>query len=111
MHRNTRIRSLHNQDTQLRAIHRVVPQEGDSNRSRWPTDPAWKVIQSATFADAPAEARRLIRRKVRSGDVQKLDRVNFGCLISRVADQHLNGGTWTLSRAVGEAFPAWEALE
>lgn len=91
-------------------IRRVVRQEGDSNRSRWPTDPTWKVVQSATFADAPAEARRMIRRKVRGGDVKVLDGVNFGCLISRVADQH-PGGKWTLSRAVGEAFPAWEALE
>jgi hypothetical protein len=92
-------------------IRRVVPQGGDSNRSRWPTDPAWKVVPSAAFADAPAEARRLIRRKVRGGDVKVLDRVNLGCRISRVADQHPDGGTWTLSRAVGEAYPAWEVLE
>ena len=98
-------------DVDVAWIRRVVPVEGDTNRSRWPTDPAWKVVQSATFADAPFEARRLIRCKVRGGDVTVLDGVNLGCLVSRVADLHPNGGDWTLSRAVGEAFPAWEALE
>src|SRR5262249_37350843 len=38
-------------------IRRVIPEEGDANRSRWPTDPVWRVVQSATFADVPAEAR------------------------------------------------------
>ena len=54
-------------------IRRVVPDEGDSRRSRWPTDPTWRVVQSATFTDAPAEARRLIRRKQRGHDVKVLD--------------------------------------
>src|SRR5262249_2893384 len=31
-------------------IRRVVPREGESNRSRWDTDPAWRVVQSAAFA-------------------------------------------------------------
>lgn len=50
-------------------IRLVAPEESDSRRSRWPTDPVWRVVQSATFADAPAEARRLIRRKQRGQDV------------------------------------------
>jgi hypothetical protein len=54
-------------------IRRVVPEESDSRRSRWPTDPVWCVVQSATFADAPVEARRLIRRRQRGQDTKKLD--------------------------------------
>src|SRR5262249_50375131 len=92
-------------------IRRVVPQAGDTNRSRWPTDPVWRVVQSATFADAPAEARHLIRRRQRGTDVAVLDRGQFGYLISRVALQHPDGGQWTLSRALGEALRALEALE
>src|SRR5262245_57556401 len=30
-------------------IRRVVPDESDANRSRWPTDPTWRVVQGATF--------------------------------------------------------------
>jgi hypothetical protein len=40
--------------TDIAWIRLVVPDEHDANQSRWPTDPAWKVLQSATFADAPA---------------------------------------------------------
>src|SRR5262245_33228288 len=83
----------------------------ETNRSRWPNDPVWRVVQSATFADAPAEARRLIRRRQRGTDVAVLNRGQFGYLVSRVALQHPNGGTWILSRALGEALPALEALE
>jgi hypothetical protein len=92
-------------------IRRVVPDERDTNRSRWPTDPTWRVVQGATFADAPAEARRLIRRNQRSADVAVLDRGLYGYLVSRVALQHPNGGEWTVSRALGEARAALDALE
>ena len=37
--------------------------------------------------------------------------MNFGCLISRTAQLHPDGGTWTLSRALGDALPALQALE
>jgi hypothetical protein len=92
-------------------IRRVGPDASDANRSRWPTDPIWQVVQRATFADGPAEVRRLIRRRQRGGDVQVLDTVQYGCLVSRVAQLHPNGGAWTLSRALGEALPSLEALE
>ncbi len=90
---------------------RVVPDGHVSNQSRWPTDPVWKLLQSATFAEAPAEARRLIRRKQRGGEVKALDDMQYGCLASRVAKLHPNGGQWTLSRALGEVAGALEAIE
>ena len=96
--------------TDVAWIRRVVPDEHDTNQSRWPTDPAWKVVQSATFADAPAEARRLIRRKQRGADEVVLDGVQFGCLISRVANRHAEGGTWTLSQALRDALPDLEKV-
>ena len=92
-------------------IRRVVPEETDSRRSRWPTDPVWRVVQSATFADGPAEARRLIRRKQRGHDVKVLDHGQYGYLASRTAILHPKGGQWTLSRALGEALPQLEAVE
>ena len=92
-------------------IRRVVPEESDSRRSRWPTDPAWRVVQSATFAEAPAEARRLIRRRQRGHDTKKLDQGQYGYMASRTAILHPDGGQWTLSRAIGEALPQLEAVE
>ena len=55
-------------------LRRVVPDHAESNRSRWPTDPVWTVVQTPPFVDAPAEARRLIRREVRSDQVEQRDR-------------------------------------
>jgi hypothetical protein len=92
-------------------IRRVVPDQQDSNRSRWPTDTAWQAVQGATFADAPAEARRLIRRRQRGADLAVLDRGLYGYLVSRVALRHPNGGEWTISRALGETQQALDALE
>ncbi|HEV8193204.1 MAG TPA: hypothetical protein VGP82_17210, partial [Ktedonobacterales bacterium] len=66
-------------------LRRVVPDPTETNRSRWPTDPTWAVVQAAPFADAPAEARRLIRREVRSDRVEQRDRGSYGLLISRTA--------------------------
>jgi hypothetical protein len=68
-------------------------------------------MQSATFAEAPGEARRLIRRKQRGYDTKMLDRGQYGYLASRTAILHPNGGQWTLSRAIGEALPQLEAVE
>ncbi len=92
-------------------IRRVVPEESDSRRSRWPTDPAWQVLQSATFVEAPTEARKLIRRRQRGHDTKKLDQGQYGYLASRTAILHPDGGQWTLSRAFGEALPQLEAVE
>jgi hypothetical protein len=94
-------------------IRRVVPEESDSRRSRCahPTDPVWRVVQSATFADAPAEARRLTRRKQRGHNTKVLNHGQYGYMASRTAILHPEGGQWTLSRALGEALPALEAVE
>jgi hypothetical protein len=97
--------------TDVAWIRRVVLDEYDTSQSRWPSDPAWKVVQSATFAEAPAEARRLLRRKQQGADVSILDGVQYGCLASRVAKLHQDGGQWTLSRAIREALPQLEAVE
>ncbi len=87
-------------------IRLVNPREDESNRSRWDTDPAWRVVQSATFADAPVAARRLIRRKQRAHDAQKLVAAQYGYLISFVAAQHQEGEQWDVSRAIGELAQA-----
>src|SRR5262249_40154267 len=59
-------------------IRRVVPDERDANRSRWPTDPTWRVVQDAPYAVAPAQVRRLLRRRQRGADVAVLDRASTG---------------------------------
>jgi len=83
-------------------IRLVTPREDDTNRSRWDTDPLWRVVQSPRFADAPIAARRMIRRKQRSHDVEKLVAALYGYLISLVAAQHQEGERWDVSRAVRE---------
>src|SRR5262249_45978964 len=81
------------------------PAEGDGNRSRWPTDPTWRVVQGATFAEAPAEARRVIRRRQRGADVAVLDRGLYGYLVSRVALRHPNGGGADRLASAGRGTP------
>jgi hypothetical protein len=87
-------------------IRRVVPREGETNRSRWDTDPTWRVVQAAAFTSAPAPARRMVRRVQRAHDVQQLDRSVYGCLVSRVAALHPDGSEWDISCAIGEAAAA-----
>lgn len=87
-------------------IRQVVPTEDDTNHSRWPTDPAWRVVQQATFTAAPAQARRLIRRKQQAADVQVLVKLNYGTLVSRTARLHPHGGQYDFSAAMGEIVPA-----
>jgi hypothetical protein len=59
--------------TDVAWLRRVVRPDGETNRSRWETDPAWRVVQSAPFTDAPAAGRRMVRRHQRARDVAKLD--------------------------------------
>lgn len=86
-------------------IRLVTPREDDTNRSRWNTDLTWRVVQSASFAEISIAARRMIRRKQRSHDVEKLVAAQHGYLISFVAAQHQEGEHWDVSRAIGEL--AW----
>jgi hypothetical protein len=87
-------------------LRQVTPLEGDTNRSRWPTDPAWAVLQRAPFTDVPVRARRLIRRNQSSASVKVLDHLTYGALVSRVAKVHPHGGQFDISAAIGEAVPA-----
>jgi hypothetical protein len=84
-------------------IRLVVPDARDSNRSRWPTDPLWRVVQAAPFSPAPVAARRLIRHRRQVHDVARLDSGVYGYLVSRVAHLHPNGGQYDISAAIGEA--------
>ncbi|HEV8191647.1 MAG TPA: hypothetical protein VGP82_09200, partial [Ktedonobacterales bacterium] len=90
-------------------LRRVVPDPNETNRSRWLTDPTWVVVQAAPFTEAPVEARRLIRREVRSDRVEQRDRGSYGLLISRTALAHPNPKHWSLSLAVKELYQAFEA--
>jgi hypothetical protein len=76
----------------------VTLREDDTNRSRWDTDPAWRVVQSATFAAVRVAARRMIRRKQRAYDVDNLVAALYGCLISFVGEQYQEGEQWNVSR-------------
>jgi hypothetical protein len=87
-------------------IRRVTPVEGDTNRSRWPTDPTWQVVQGATFTDVDPSARRLMRRAQRLCSVEHLDAVAFGFLVSRTAYLHPDGETWDVSWAARELVEA-----
>ncbi len=71
-------------------IRRVVPREGESNRSRWDTDPMWRVVQQASFTPAPLPIRRLIRRKQREHDVTRLNKGILGYVAKREALLHLD---------------------
>jgi hypothetical protein len=87
-------------------LRRVVPAVEERNRSRWATDPVWRVVQAASFTDAPLAARRMVRRHQRSRDVRQLDVQVYGLLVSRVAQLHPEGGQWDVSQAIGEAAKA-----
>ena len=83
-------------------IRRVTPVEGDTNRSRWPTDPIWQVVQAASFADADPSARRLMRREQHLLSVKHLDAGAYGYLVSRTAYLHPEGENWDVSWAARE---------
>src|SRR5262249_4626726 len=51
--------------TDIAWIRRVVPNE-DTNQSRWPTDPVWRVVQSASFTAVPSKIRKLTRERQQS---------------------------------------------
>jgi hypothetical protein len=87
-------------------IRRVTPVEGDTNRSRWPTDPTWQVVQAATFADADPSARRLMHRQQRLCSVEHLDAGAYGYLVSRTAYLHPEGEHWDVSWAARELVEA-----
>jgi hypothetical protein len=77
-------------------IRRVIP-DADTNRSRWPTDPVWQLVQAAPFIDAPTKARRLMRREQHVHAVEQLDAGAYGYLVSRTALLHPRGETFDVS--------------
>ncbi len=89
-------------------IRRVVPREGESNRSRWDTDPVWRVVQAANFASAPLAARRLVRWRQRKYDLRTVDRGLLGLLKRREALLHPNPEGRDVSLAAREAVAALE---
>jgi len=89
-------------------IRRVVPREGESNRSRWDTDPTWRVVQRADFGPTPLAARRLIRAKQRIHDLQKIDQQLLGLLKTREALLHVDPTGRDLSLAVRDMLRALE---
>ncbi len=85
-------------------IRRVIPTE-DTNRSRWPTDPIWRVIQDATFTPASAEARQVIREEQQTHDVDRRVRTIYGALVSAVALAVPEGEHWDVSQAIRYIAP------
>jgi hypothetical protein len=88
----------------------VVPDKDEMNHARWETDPVWRVMQAARFTDAPASARRLIRRREHRRSAGQLDGVLYGLLVRRVAEVHPQGESWDVSRALADVAPALEEL-
>jgi hypothetical protein len=86
-------------------IRRVVP-DADTNRSRWPTDPVWQVVQTAPFTDAPTKARRLLRREQHVHAVEQLDAGAYSYLVSRTALLHPKGETFDVSMGLRGLFEA-----
>jgi len=89
-------------------LRRAAPDPRESNRSRWPTDPVWAVVQAPQFTDIPAEVRRLIRREVRSQQIAKRDRGAYGLVVSRTALAFADSKHWELSHAIHALYRAFE---
>jgi hypothetical protein len=86
-------------------IRRVTP-DADTNRSRWPTDPVWQLVQAAPFSDAPTKARRVMRREQHLHAVEQLDAGAYGYLVSRTALLHPQGETFDVSMGLRGLFQA-----
>lgn len=85
-------------------LRRVVPDPHEANRSRWPTDPVWAVVQAPQFTDVSAEVRQLIRREVRSQHIAQRDRGGYGLLVSRTALAFADPKFWNLEYAMGQWY-------
>jgi hypothetical protein len=96
------------EETNIAWIRRIVPQDDDINRSRWPTDPIWQLVQGATFDEVPSTARRLIRQVTRSQNIDKRVKVLYGALVSCTALKHGDTGQLDISTALREVVPLLE---
>jgi hypothetical protein len=86
-------------------IRRVIPVT-DTNRSRLPTDPVWRLVQATPFTDAPMKTRRLMRREQHVQAVEQLDAGAYGYLVSRTALLHPHGETFDVSMGLRGLFHA-----
>jgi hypothetical protein len=59
----------------------VVPQRGDTNRTRWPLDPTWETIQRARFNAASQSGLKRMPKVVH--DLEQVDAELYGLLILR----------------------------
>jgi len=66
----------HAPDATYRGWLRLTMPQDDSNRTRWPTDPIWKLIQQAMFSDRPPLA--LQRGKRVAHDLEQIDAELYG---------------------------------
>jgi len=89
-------------------LRRVVPREGESNCSRWDTDPVWHVVQAAIFPPVPLVTRRLIRRTQQRHDVRMVDRGLLGLFKRREALLHADPTGRDLSLAMRDAVAGLE---
>jgi hypothetical protein len=89
-------------------LRRVAPREGESNRSRWDTDPVWRVVQAAPFTPAPLACRRLMRRTQQQYDMRTVDRGLLGLLKRREALLRADPTGRDLSLALRDAMAGLE---
>lgn len=87
-------------------LRRVEPQERDTNRSRWPTDAAWRVVQDAHFTPASEEVRQLTREQQVTYDIDKRVQTTYGSLVSFAALRDPDAGQWDISQAIGQVAEA-----
>jgi hypothetical protein len=66
----------HAPDATHRGWLRITQPQADRNRARWPTDPAWMVIQRATFTDQDPQP--LQRGKRVAHDLDQIDAELYG---------------------------------
>lgn len=70
---------------------------GDTNRSRWPIDPAWQVIQSAAIGSPSSP---LVRQRVQAASFDRLIQGMTGYVTSVVAHDFAEGVRTDVRRAV-----------
>jgi hypothetical protein len=65
----------------------VVPSEGDSNRSRWPTHPQWTIVQAAFTAPfmVPEQMGKIVRKRKEKRNIDKAIEAMFGYATSMAA--------------------------
>lgn len=89
-------------------LRRVLPEARETNRSCWPTNLTWAVVQATSLTEATMEVRHLIRREVRSSRVEQRDRGAYGLLVSRTALAHPDPKHLSLSFAMKQLYHAFE---